>query len=376
MIYRSRRKEKEYIYILHFLIFILCSTVVIFCLVPAYVKAEETASTRHEFIQIVYEHMVRQEENIVVEYEGNDYKEIHEQFLNKILPEEIYTIDRKDTSDDADYMIYNLEKIEIHTRTELIGNARFTFKLKWKENQKQTKEVNKKVKQILKELDLEKDSNYIKVKKIHDYIIDNVSYDNSLTCFTTYDALFKGEATCQGYMLLSYKMLTEAGVDTKCIDGIGISQGVTENHGWNIVKLGDKWYNLDATWDDPVIYRTDGSITEEGKKKFQYDYFLKGRKNFDERHRADKKFKTKEFKEKYPISEKDFSKDEYEQWRAKNKEKTIKEIEKSEIKEQTTSKKRNKDNIDSSNSKKNVNFMLIFLSIIFVFRMIKLFFKE
>lgn len=376
MIYRNKIKERNNIYLLVLLRLIICIIIINVCLLPSFVKAEESINTKDEFIQIVYENMARREETIIVNYSGEDYKEIHEQFLDKILPEEIYTIDRKNTSDDADYMIYNLEKIEIHTRTELIGNAKFTFKLKWKENQKQLKEVNNKVKQILKELNLDKDSNYIKVKKIHDYIIDNVSYDNSLKCFTTYDAIVKKEATCQGYMLLAYKLLTEAGVETKCIDGTGISQGTTENHGWNIVKLGDKWYNLDATWDDPVIYRTDGSITEEGKKKFQYDFFLKGSKSFDERHLADNKYKTKEFRKKYPISEEDFSKDKYEKWRTKNKEKTIQEINKSELENEKVSNKSVKDNKNIPNSKKNVDIMLMFLSGIFIFRMVKLFFEK
>lgn len=343
---------------------------------PIYVKANDSVATKDEFIQIVYEKMARQEETIVVNYKGSDYKEIHEQFLDKILTEDIYTIDRKNTSDDADYMVYNLEKIEIHTRTELIGNAKFTLNLVWKENKKQVKQVNKKVKQIVKELNLDKDSNYIKVKKIHDYIIDHVSYDNSLTSFTTYDALFKEKATCQGYMLLVYKLVTEAGIDCKCIDGEGISQDTTESHGWNIIKLGDKWYNMDATWDDPVVYREDGSITEDGKKEFQYDYFLKGSKNFDKRHVMNQKFKTKEFRKKYPISVSDFSQDMYNKWLKKHNEQSIQESEQTDFKIEETEQKKEKNEVTTDSGRKFVNLALIALTVLFSFRTIKLFFYK
>lgn len=291
-------------------------------------SAEEIAKTREELIRIIYDHMKNQEETIVVYYLGADYKEVHEQFLDKILPEEIYTIDDKDTSDDFDYMFYNLEKVEIHTKSELIGNAKITLKLTWKENRWQIEQVNKRIKQILDRLDIEKDSQYEKVKKIHDYVIKTVKYDNSLTYFTTYDSLFKGKATCQGYMLLTYKLLTMAGVECRCIDGKGIGQKTTESHGWNIVKLGEKWYNMDVTWDDPVIYKQDGSITEEGKEAFQYDFFLKGSKNFNERHIANERYTTPAFIKNYPISETDFSKKEYETWRENHSEQILKEKDK------------------------------------------------
>lgn len=287
--------------------------------------AEEIAKTREELIDIIYQHMCNQEETMVVHYLGSDYKEFHEQFIDEILPKEIYTIDCKDTSDDFDYMFYNLEKVEIHTQSELIGNAKITLKMTWKENHHQLEQVNVKIKQILEDLDLENDSNYAKVKKIHDYVIEAVEYDNSHIYFTTYDALFKQKATCQGYMLLTYKLLTMAGVECRCIDGEGISREATESHGWNIVKLGEKWYNMDVTWDDPVIYQQDGTITEDGKEEFQYDFFLKGSKNFNERHLANERYKTEQFQKRYPISENDFSEEEYENWRKTHKEQKSKE---------------------------------------------------
>ena len=48
------------------------------------------------------------------------------------------------------------------------------------------------------------------------------------------------------------------------------SEGKTENHAWNYVELGENWYAIDCTWDDPIS--TSGWVSEASK----YRYFLKG----------------------------------------------------------------------------------------------------
>ena len=48
------------------------------------------------------------------------------------------------------------------------------------------------------------------------------------------------------------------------------SEGKVENHAWNYVKVDDKWYAIDVTWDDPVSKT--GWVSEESR----YRYFLKG----------------------------------------------------------------------------------------------------
>ena len=78
-----------------------------------------------------------------------------------------------------------------------------------------------------------------------EYDYTNLNDDNYKLKYTAYAAMCNGTAVCQGYSNLLYRMLLEAGVDCRIISGIGVSGG----HAWNIVRLGDLYYNVDATWD-------------------------------------------------------------------------------------------------------------------------------
>ena len=74
----------------------------------------------------------------------------------------------------------------------------------------------------------------------------NVAYDSTYTEYSAYAALFLGRAVCQGYSLLTYKMMWEAGIEARIVDGEAM------NHSWNMVNICGNWYHLDVTWDDPV----------------------------------------------------------------------------------------------------------------------------
>lgn len=90
------------------------------------------------------------------------------------------------------------------------------------------------------------------MKKLRQFTImcvKHVTYAQSLDdeiVFTAYSALYNGEAVCQGYAQLIYRILKQLGISVRVIPGYGKDK--TVHHGWNIVKLGDYYYNLDATW--------------------------------------------------------------------------------------------------------------------------------
>lgn len=147
---------------------------------------------------------------------------------------------------------------------------------------------------------------YEDMKMVHDYLIDNISYDSSISkpnIYNIYGALINKECVCEGYAR-AYKYILDE-LNIPCILVIGIAtngEGNTENHAWNYVKLNNSWYAVDTTWDDPVIIG--GGILN---KKSKYRYFLKGKETIDQDHITSGQFTEggKEFA--YPIlNETDF----------------------------------------------------------------------
>ena len=109
---------------------------------------------------------------------------------------------------------------------------------------------------------------------VHDYLIENIQYDTTITkdnIYNIYGAMVNHEAVCEGYAR-SFKYLMDClGIPCSLVIGKGTnSEGKTENHAWNYVQIGDYWYAVDTTWDDPVS--TTGWVSEAAK----YRYFLKG----------------------------------------------------------------------------------------------------
>ena len=135
-------------------------------------------------------------------------------------------------------------------------------------------------------------SDYDKVKAIYDYICAKVVYDYTnleneeyTLKYSAYAAQMHDTAVCQGYASLLYRMLLTVGVDTRTI--VGDAGGP---HAWNIVELGDVYYNLDSTWDA-------GETT--------YSYFLKAPVNFTD-HTRDEAYDSAEFHEAYPMTTADY----------------------------------------------------------------------
>lgn len=126
------------------------------------------------------------------------------------------------------------------------------------------------------------------IKVVHDYIIENTEYDQTLSqsnIYTAYGALNGKLAVCEGYAKALKYILDDLGIP--CVIACGIatnSNGKTESHAWNYVKIDDKWYAVDTTWDDPLIVG-DGYVSQDIYKR----YFLKGSNDFFKDHFEDGK---------------------------------------------------------------------------------------
>ncbi len=112
--------------------------------------------------------------------------------------------------------------------------------------------VNNKIKEIFNYLGIDiNDDIQINIKKIHDYIISNTTYDDSyVTNEETISnkatgTLFNNIALCSGYADTFAIML-----DKLNIPNFRISN---DEHIWNVVYINNRWMHIDITWDDDEI---------------------------------------------------------------------------------------------------------------------------
>ncbi|MDU7475217.1 MAG: transglutaminase domain-containing protein [Paenibacillus macerans] len=139
--------------------------------------------------------------------------------------------------------------------------ATVSVKFQYRETLEQSNYVFAKIKSIVAEIIQPDMNDHQKIKAIHDYVVRYLKYDQDLQKFTAYEGLTTREAVCQGYALMTYRMLRDAGIDNLIIEG----KVNNTAHAWNLVLLDGKWYHLDTTWDDPV--------PDEGDR-VRYTYFL------------------------------------------------------------------------------------------------------
>ncbi len=122
---------------------------------------------------------------------------------------------------------------------------------------------------------------YDKVLYVHDYIVDNTSYDHDAAenqpddevdeyfdSRSAYGCLVNGRAVCSGYADAFQCIMQALEIPCGGISGNAVDGG--ESHAWNYVKLGDYNYQIDVTWDDSSYTDDEGGNAE----RKSYDYFL------------------------------------------------------------------------------------------------------
>ena len=129
-----------------------------------------------------------------------------------------------------------------------------------------------------------------KIKRIHDYICQRVTYRNDNTLWVHSAASLFLDANpafvCEGYAKSMKIFCYYMGINCACISGTarGTSSGTPGAHMWNYVQMDDgNWYLVDATWDDvgtPPSSRyllvgraTKGQYITIGEERVEYTSF-------------------------------------------------------------------------------------------------------
>ncbi len=145
-----------------------------------------------------------------------------------------------------------------------------------------------------------------KIKYVHDEIVWHTSYRLENTCTkgngghirTVYGALVKGESLCEGYARAIKAVLDKMGIPCVLVQGgYQSKEGSLEPHMWNYVQVGDEWYGLDATMDDPISLLP-GENGVDGLERS--DYLIVGGDVMDKRHVPDGVMSEANFEFAYP----------------------------------------------------------------------------
>lgn len=214
--------------------------------VPKVVAAQSTPLTPFE--QAILHHLENRDTSFTVVERGTHY-EAPGAALHQALNSDNYL--------NHDYRKVSWQYTTTGTTTSVV------FSLNYYETRAQVQYVETRVRAILLHILSPGMNEFQREQAVHDYIILHVAYDTTLRDVTPYTALALGKTVCNGYAMLTYLMLTEAGLKNHIVDGqvFGASSGA---HAWNSVLLYGHWYNLDTTWDDPV---------PDVRGRLRYDYF-------------------------------------------------------------------------------------------------------
>lgn len=83
---------------------------------------------------------------------------------------------------------------------------------------------------------------------LHDYLVRNTAYTQDTTKqyrLTEVGVFLKNKANCQGYSLAYAILMEKVGIP------VGFVSSDSMSHTWNRIKIGNYWYHVDVTWDDP-----------------------------------------------------------------------------------------------------------------------------
>jgi len=118
---------------------------------------------------------------------------------------------------------------------------------------------------------------WMRVKALHDYVADRVSYDVEAYRSKTYppqdaETVFRTRrSVCAGYANLLAAMGTAAGDEIVVVGGDARTNGrdlTGEGHAWNAARIGGRWILLDATWDAGSL--RDGRFVKQYSTEFLF----------------------------------------------------------------------------------------------------------
>ena len=195
---------------------------------------------------------------------------------NSVMDRYRFYCNKEDLLASGEYQRYYVEDINITVEEGYFPdghNVRVHMQFNYKFSKEEVDAFYQEMRDIAQKL--KKDSDFESVKAAYDYIINRVDYDYDYNNYLDYEGFRDGVMVCSGYSMALFHLLVDMNIPVRMVNGYCAEEekSVTA-HAWNVVKIDGKWYNVDATWDDPG---------EE--KDIQYQYFLKSDADFGNHYR-------------------------------------------------------------------------------------------
>ena len=135
-------------------------------------------------------------------------------------------------------------------------------------------------------------SDYDKVKMIYTYLIDHTEYEASDDDQNIAGVFWKKKAVCAGYARAVQYLLEQLGIP--CIYVEGSARDSVEGHAWNIVKINEQYYYVDATNGDQPSFLEGGAVQLEEHKTVIYDYLCPFPQEYEQVYTASDEFPVPE----------------------------------------------------------------------------------
>ena len=184
--------------------------------------------SKSDLESILLNKFINRTENIDIVYKDNITSNEVDEIINSIMNNDTY----------LGSAINNIS----YQLSSSVGISGINMEIDYYTTKEQEAYVDDTVDFIVSKLVNDDMSDHEKQKLIHDYILNFVDYSDSDEYNDPYSALYYGKTKCNGYAMLTYKMLTAAGIENIIV--------TNEDHAWNVVNIEDNWYHMDTTWND------------------------------------------------------------------------------------------------------------------------------
>ncbi|SFV02536.1 transglutaminase domain-containing protein [Butyrivibrio sp. INlla21] len=269
----------------------------------------ECSPVKKDDIWVMYQNLNAADQNVydlfldlVENREDSDYFSciiVSDSKLKEIGDSHFWDVFHAMRSDHPEYFFLISDSPRINctvTRSQGYNIYKYSMKEPKSWESEQISAFNAATEEFMSDIDLEVSDEEIELQ-IHDKLIDLVSYNRELYInsmsddrrfdlgYTAYSALVSDSAgvdnyaVCNGYALAFELLMHKAGIPCGIITGkaYGETMGNTEGggHAWNVVKIDDRWYEVDTTWDDfdPTEIEADYSVVEliKGEEEFLFN---------------------------------------------------------------------------------------------------------